>query len=716
MTLDDWAWPLSQLGEAIAEMGRRTGLSVMAAALPGSPPLRCATDPSALADWLDQSAAGLGLEVEAVEISYSRIETLLRYSAPALVRLPDTGASVRASGGAFLVWLGSRGERLRMLGPDGKTHWVAVEEVRLRLCGHWEAPLLAGIDRLLNDAEIPENRRESVCAALLNEQLADAHLSDCWLLRTSPSAGVWDQIRQSRVLHSLGLAFAADALYQILLLVSWAMIGQGALQGHFEWAWLWAWALLLFSLIPIQALVSWAQQRLMLEGTLLLRQRLLYGALRLDPESVRYGGVGYFLDRVLDVEALEGLVLSGGFGTLLAGVQLASAGIVLYLGVGGGLHVALLLLIVFYTLLAGWFYYRRFHAWDDTHRELTTHLVEQMVGHRTRLAQEAPSRRHADEDRLLVRYLKASERRDASQLFLGNAIPQAWLLLGLAWLSYQALNQPTSATTLAVSVGGVLLAWRALGQLAQGASSLVRALVAWQEISPLAQAATMPPANAADANLALGAGEQSVAVGAPLLTGHQISFRYRAEDTPVLAGCDFSIDAGERLLLEGVSGGGKSTFAALLAGVRRPDNGLLLLNGYDQQTLGEENWRRQVVLAPQFHENFVFTGTLAFNLLMGRRWPPEAADLQEAEVVCQELGLGELLDRMPGGLMQEVGESGWQLSHGERSRLYMARALLQEANLLVLDESFAALDPDSLEQALQCVWRRAPTLLVIAHP
>ena len=99
-----------------------------------------------------------------------------------------------------------------------------------------------------------------------------------------------------------------------------------------------------------------------------------------------------------------------------------------------------------------------------------------------------------------------------------------------------------------------------------------------------------------------------------------------------------------------------------------------------------------------------------------RPWPPLAEDAQAAEEVCIELGLGDLLERMPGGLMQEVGESGWQLSHGERSRLYMARALLQGAELLVLDESFAALDPDSLEQALQCVWRRAPTLLVIAHP
>ncbi len=81
-----------------------------------------------------------------------------------------------------------------------------------------------------------------------------------------------------------------------------------------------------------------------------------------------------------------------------------------------------------------------------------------------------------------------------------------------------------------------------------------------------------------------------------------------------------------------------------------------------------------------------------------------------------ELGLSDLLARMPAGMNEIVGESGWQLSHGERSRLFMARALLQESELVVLDESFAALDPATLEQSLRCALRRARTLVVIAHP
>jgi ATP-binding cassette, subfamily B, bacterial len=184
----------------------------------------------------------------------------------------------------------------------------------------------------------------------------------------------------------------------------------------------------------------------------------------------------------------------------------------------------------------------------------------------------------------------------------------------------------------------------------------------------------------------------------------------------VLRDCSLVIRSGERIILEGPSGAGKSTLASILARQRLPDSGLLLLRGLDRQTVGLSAWRRQVAASPQFHENHVLTGTFAFNLLMGRSWPPKAEDIQKAEALCQELGLGDLLRRMPTGLLQVVGETGWQLSHGERSRLFIARALLQGAELVVLDESFGALDPDNLQRALKCVLARASTLLVVAHP
>jgi ABC-type bacteriocin/lantibiotic exporter with double-glycine peptidase domain len=71
---------------------------------------------------------------------------------------------------------------------------------------------------------------------------------------------------------------------------------------------------------------------------------------------------------------------------------------------------------------------------------------------------------------------------------------------------------------------------------------------------------------------------------------------------------------------------------------------------------------------------------------------------------------------MPGGMYQMVGETGWQLSHGEQSRLFIARALLQRSDVVILDESLAALDPENMAQALRCLRARAPSLVVVAHP
>ena len=192
-------------------------------------------------------------------------------------------------------------------------------------------------------------------------------------------------------------------------------------------------------------------------------------------------------------------------------------------------------------------------------------------------------------------------------------------------------------------------------------------------------------------------------------------YRYNDRHEPVLRGCSLRIHTGDRLVLEGPSGGGKSTLVSILAGLREQNSGELRIDGFDLHTLGSERWRQRIAAAPQFHENYVLSETFAFNLFMGRRGTLRQKDLEEAEVICQELGLTDLLGRMPAGMLQMVGETGWQLSHGERSRLYIARALLQDAEVVVLDESFAALDPENLQRAVECVLKRAKSLLVIAH-
>jgi ATP-binding cassette subfamily B protein len=347
---------------------------------------------------------------------------------------------------------------------------------------------------------------------------------------------------------------------------------------------------------------------------------------------------------------------------------------------------------------------------------MTNDLTERMVGHRTRLAQEAPQHWHDDEDEALARYLEVSEEMDGAAVQLTAVVPRGWLLVGILGLTSAFVGSYGSNIALAISLGGILLAYRALKRLSSGLISLADAIIAWQQVSPLFQAAGRAQLHGSPA-IALtpvadtdGNGAQAV------MEAHELVFRYQDRGEPILKGCSLIVRRGDRLLLEGSSGGGKSTLTSLLVGLRTPQSGLLLLHGLDRQTLGDEGWRKRVVSAPQFHENHVLTETFAFNLLMGRRWPPHEEDMREATTICSELGLEPLLNKMPAGMLQMVGETGWQLSHGERSRVYIARALLQDAEVVIFDESFAALDPENVRLALECVLRRARTLLVVAHP
>ena len=129
----------------------------------------------------------------------------------------------------------------------------------------------------------------------------------------------------------------------------------------------------------------------------------------------------------------------------------------------------------------------------------------------------------------------------------------------------------------------------------------------------------------------------------------------------------------------------------------------------------DAGWRDRVGLVPQHGDNHVLLAPVAFNLLMGRGWPPADDDLADAAAVCEELGLGPLLERMPAGLGQVVGETGWRLSQGERARICLARALLADHDVLILDEPLGALDPHTARTILDVVRRRARTLVVISQ-
>ena len=106
--------------------------------------------------------------------------------------------------------------------------------------------------------------------------------------------------------------------------------------------------------------------------------------------------------------------------------------------------------------------------------------------------------------------------------------------------------------------------------------------------------------------------------------------------------------------------------------------------------------------APWFHENHILSGNLAFNLLMGRRWPASDADLADARALCEELGLGDLLRTHAARARPTGGRDRLAAFMAKEPHLLGARAAA-ECPLTILDESFAALDPETISRCLDCV-------------
>jgi ATP-binding cassette subfamily B protein len=703
---DALCWLPSQLPEAIETLAERSGLGVVGPSISSARSAPIAADAAAFDRWMAVAARRRGLEAEPIGSLRASITSLVLNAAPAIIRLNEV-EDVR-----FLVVLRRRGRDVQVIAPDGRTGVVPAVDVETGLCRDADTSLATETERILAALHVADRRRPRARDALIRERTEPVWIDAGWMFRPLPDADTITLARHAGFTRAAVCLVAAHAAQYLLWILSAWMIGRAALDGHIERDWLIAWTLVLLTLLPFQLWATRLKGRVAIVAGSLLKSRLLASALGLDLDRARAQGAGQLLGRVLGADAAESLALNGGTATMLAIVELTMAAAILGLA-----STTLTLALVGWLLVAGllaWRYYRRRLDWTDLRLAMTDDLVQKMVGHRTRVAQQPSNDWHAGEDRAVDRYRLQSERADRLEAMLTAVVPGGWLVAGLLAIAPTFLSSTVSIAGLAVEVGGILLAHRAFRRLVEGLPNLVGALVAWRQAAPMAQAVSAD-ACAAHGPVDLASPRRVVGVGETILEAEGLSFRRHVDGAAAVDGCRLRIVGGDTVWLRGASGGGKSTLISLLTGLRAPQKGVLFLKGLDGATLGPETWRRHVALVPQSHENHVLTGTLAFNLLMGRAWPPTSDDLTRAEAVCRELGLGALLDRMPAGLHQAVGESGWQLSHGERSRVFMARALLQDADLIVVDESLAPLDPHTATRAVDTLVRRAPALLVVAH-
>ena len=686
-------WPPSRLGDVAHALVRAAATLV-----PTPPPT---TDLDSIAPWIESAALTMGFEAQPSETPYSDFDRQLRHMGPALIHVPT------ADGPAFLALLPNS----TLLTTDLEKIRVSPAAIRSAICAEAEEPALREIQETLDRAKIPVSKQARARDALLRERLGAKRIRGIWLLRLPPSANFWEQMRHAHIPRRLLALAGAHALQYALWIVAWWVIGLNVLRGSPPRDWLVPWALLSLTLVPLRVSITRLQGWVAIGAGALLKQRLFFGSLRLEPDRLRHQGAGQLLGRVLESEAVEALALSGGFLALVALIEIIASMFVLAEGAGGLPHSALLFVWLLIAAALARSYFVRNRDWTTVRLAMTHDLVESMAGHRTRVAQLPADRWHVGEDQALEKYLQSSRAMDRSTARLVALVPRGWLILGLLGLVPVFARGVESPARIAIAVGGILLAYRAWKRLAAGAWQLAGAGVAWQRTAVLFNAARP------DLPGSLNAPDPGHVPWdpSPVVEARDLLFRYSDRTEAVLRGANLRIAMGDRVVLEGASGGGKSTLVSILAGVREPSSGSVLIHGLDRRILGAAEWRRRLAAAPQFHENHVLAETFAFNLFLGRPTVLGPADFAEARAICDELGLGDVLERMPAGMLQMVGETGWQLSHGERSRLYIARALLQNAELVVLDESFAALDPENLKRAVECVVKRARSLLVIAH-
>ncbi|MBV1919025.1 MAG: ABC transporter ATP-binding protein/permease [Sphingomonadaceae bacterium] len=314
---------------------------------------------------------------------------------------------------------------------------------------------------------------------------------------------------------------------------------------------------------------------------------------------------------------------------------------------------------------------------------------------------------------------EAREAQDGISAFTGLRRTQ------LAYLRSSGFAQ------IALHVGGALLlavlVWIAIGKWHAGTAEIIPLVALFARSLPLLQSLQRSwqdwahSAPAAESTMRLIAQTEQAqedqpppGLAAPQLTEalvlKDLSVHFESRDRPALKGLSLAFPAGSITAISGPSGAGKSTLADLVGGLIAPDSGTVSVDGIALDGGLRRAWRERVTYVQQ--EPILFSGTIRENFL----WADPGAGDEQIESALQAASAG-FVHELPMGLETLIGESGRQLSGGEKQRLVLARALLRNPTLLILDEVSSALDSENEAVITDAVsqLRGVMTIVIIGH-
>jgi len=301
-------------------------------------------------------------------------------------------------------------------------------------------------------------------------------------------------------------------------------------------------------------------------------------------------------------------------------------------------------------------------------------------------------------------YLKLSLKVESTRS-IASAMVQLMGSIGLAVLlfvaGYEAFNGRLSAGGFVALMMAMMAMIPNLRQLTNVQNMLQRGVASAERLFEVLDAVEEPDT-----------GTRELARSQGLIEFRDVTARYPGQASPALSNISFTARPGTVTAIIGRSGSGKSTLIKLIPRFYDPESGQILLDGHPLDDYRLLDLRRQIALVGQ--QVMLFDGTVAANVAYGEMQQADAAALDSA---VRGANAAEFIERLPEGVDTSIGAKGGKLSGGQRQRLAIARAMLKDAPILILDEATAALDTESERLVQDALERLMPdrTTLVIAH-